>query len=271
MVDAAPGHVGHVQQAVDAAEVHERTVIGDVLDHAVDNLALFEVLDDFRALFGAGLFKNRAARNDDVAAALVHLEDFEGLRVVHQRGDVADRTDIDLAARQEGNGTIQIDGEATLDLIEDDAFDALAVLELDFETHPALLAASLLARQNGFTQRVFDALDIDLDFVADLQRAVLGLGAEFLERHAALDLEADVDNGNVLLDRGDDALGDVAFGEVRLCEGFLQKRCEIVAGGVCLGHEISWSCSDGSGHGRRGLAVEHIRSTVRLPLGAGRQ
>jgi hypothetical protein len=56
----------------------------------------------------------------DVAAALVHLEDFERLRRVHQRGDVADRADIDLAARQEGHGAVQIDGEAALDLVEDD-------------------------------------------------------------------------------------------------------------------------------------------------------
>src|SRR5690606_19049794 len=125
MVDAAPGHVGDVQQAVNAAEVNERTVIGDVLDDAVDNLAFFEVLNDFRTLLSTGLFENRTARNDDVAATLVHLEDFEGLRVVHQRSDVTDRTDVDLRTRQEGDGAIQIDGEAALDLVEDDAFDAL--------------------------------------------------------------------------------------------------------------------------------------------------
>ncbi len=100
MVDAAPCHVGDVQQAVDAAEVNERTVIGDVLDDAVNNLAFFEVLDDFRTLFGTRFFKNRTARYNDVAATLVHLEDFEGLRVVHQRGNVADRADIDLASAE---------------------------------------------------------------------------------------------------------------------------------------------------------------------------
>src|SRR5215471_3970899 len=35
MVDAAPRDVGDVQKAVDAAEINECTVIGDVLDHAV--------------------------------------------------------------------------------------------------------------------------------------------------------------------------------------------------------------------------------------------
>ena len=34
MADAAPRHVGDVQQAVDAAEVDERAVVGDVLDDA---------------------------------------------------------------------------------------------------------------------------------------------------------------------------------------------------------------------------------------------
>src|SRR5688572_26103184 len=133
MVDATPCHVGDMEQAVDAAEVDERAVIGDVLDDTLDNLAFFEVLDDFRALFCAGFFKNGTARHDDVATALVHLEDFEGLRNMHERGDVADRADVDLRTRQEGDGAIEIDGEATLDLVEDDAFNALAIAELDFE------------------------------------------------------------------------------------------------------------------------------------------
>ena len=39
MLDAAPGEVGDVQQAVDAAQVDERAVIGDVLDDALDDRA----------------------------------------------------------------------------------------------------------------------------------------------------------------------------------------------------------------------------------------
>jgi hypothetical protein len=85
MVDAAPRHVGDVQQAVDAAEIDEGTVFGDVLDHAVDSVAFGEALDEFGALFGAGFFQDRTARHDDVAAALVHLEDLERLLDAHQR------------------------------------------------------------------------------------------------------------------------------------------------------------------------------------------
>src|SRR3954453_12821107 len=52
VIDPAPGDVGDMQQAVDAAEVDERTIIGDVLDHAVDDLTLFEVLYQLLALLG---------------------------------------------------------------------------------------------------------------------------------------------------------------------------------------------------------------------------
>src|SRR5262245_16981007 len=85
MIDAPPRHVGDVKQAVDAAEVDEGAVIGDVLDHAVDDLALFETGDDLAALFGAGLFEHGTARHDDIAAAAVHLQDLERLRHVHER------------------------------------------------------------------------------------------------------------------------------------------------------------------------------------------
>src|SRR6202042_753552 len=103
VIDPPPCDIGDVQQAVDAAEVDERTVIGDVLDDAVDDLTLFEVLHQLLALFGAGLFQNRTARHHDVAAAAIHLEYLERLRVVHQRRDVPDRTNIDLRTRQEGH------------------------------------------------------------------------------------------------------------------------------------------------------------------------
>src|ERR1700687_3255051 len=116
VIDPAPGDIGHVQQAVDAAEIDERTVIGDVLDHAVDDLAFFEILHQFLALFGAGLFQHGTARHHDVAAAAIHLEDLERLRIVHQRCDVADRADIDLAAWQEGHCTVEVAGEAGLGL-----------------------------------------------------------------------------------------------------------------------------------------------------------
>ena len=111
-------------------------------------------------------------------------------------------------------GAVEIDGEAALDLVEDHAFDALALGELLFELDPALFAAGLVARQDGFAQRVFDALDIDFDHVAHLEGAVLGLGAEFLQRDAAFDLQTDVDDDHVFFDGDDAAADNLAFSQI---------------------------------------------------------
>ncbi len=175
MVDAAPSHVGDVQQAVDAAEVDERAVVGDVLDQAVDDLALGEAGDDVGALLGARLLEHGAARDDDVAAAAVHLQDLERLLLMHQRADVAHGADVDLRARKERHGAVEIDREAALDLVEDDARHLLALLVQLLEAGPALLAARLVAREHGFTERVLDALEVNFHRVADLE--VLGLPA----------------------------------------------------------------------------------------------
>ena len=43
MLDALPGEIGDMQQAVDATEIDERAVVGEVLDHALDDLAFLQV------------------------------------------------------------------------------------------------------------------------------------------------------------------------------------------------------------------------------------
>ena len=232
MVDATPRDIGDVQQAIDAAEVDERTVIGDVLDDTVDHLTLFEVLHQFLALLGAGLFQNRASRHHDVAATAIHLEDLERLRIVHQRSDVADRADIDLRARQEGDSAVEVDGEAALDLIEDDTVDLLVVVEGLLELAPALFAPRLVARQHGFAECILDPVEKHLDFIADLEVAFTAGPGEFAQRHAAFGFQADIDDGHVFLDRNHLALDDGAFLKVAAGKGLIEHRGEIVAGGT---------------------------------------
>jgi hypothetical protein len=49
-----------VQQAVDAAEIHERTVIGQVLDDALDDGAFLQLVEQLAALGAVFLFDDRA-------------------------------------------------------------------------------------------------------------------------------------------------------------------------------------------------------------------
>ena len=234
VVDPLVAHVGDVQQAVDTAEVDEGAVIGDVLDHAVDHLAFGQLVDQLAALFGAGFFKHGAARHDDIAAAAIHLEDLEGLGHVHQRGDVAHGADVDLAAGQEGHGAVEVDGEAALDAAEDAAFDALAFAEFVFELVPGGFAAGAVAAEHRFAFGVFDAVDIDFDFIADAGSG-FGFGAlEFLEIDAAFAFEADIDMRHAVFDGSDGALDDAAFeaAVIGATELLVEHGREIVAGGI---------------------------------------
>src|SRR5690606_1632827 len=238
MRHALPRHVRDVQQAVDAAQVDERAVVGDVLDDAFADFALLQLADQLRALLSAGFFQDGAARNDDVAARTVHLKDGEGLFLAHQRADVADRTDVDLRAGQEGRGAAQVDGEAALDAADDGAVDRLAFGEHGFQTGPGFFAARLVAADDRFTQGVFDALQIDFDVVADPGQDSAVALAELAHGDAAFGLQTDVDDADVFFNADDAAVNDLASAKVAALQLFVEERGEIVAGGV-----------EGFGHG----------------------
>ena len=120
--------------------------------------------------------------------------------------------------------------------------DLLVVLERLLELAPAFLAARLVAREHRLAERVLDALQIDLDLVADLDFVAAAGAGEFAERDAAFGLQADVDDGEVLLDADDGALDDGAFLQIALAEGLIEHRGKIFArgrGSGSSGHEVS--------------------------------
>ena len=61
MVDVAPAQLGDVDQAVDAVEVDERAEVDDVRDHALDDLADVERVEDALAHLAPLLLEHRAA------------------------------------------------------------------------------------------------------------------------------------------------------------------------------------------------------------------
>ena len=130
--------------------------------------------------------------------------------------------DIDLAAGQKRHGAIEIDREAALDPAEDDAGDPLAVLVGLLELLPGLFAARAFAAERGLPARGLEALDVDLDLVADLHLGRLARCCEFLERNAAFHLEPDIDQGGVVLDRQHGALHDASLEARRVVEELVE-------------------------------------------------
>ena len=129
MLDAAPGEIGDVQQAVDAAQVHERAVIGDVLDDALDHCAFLQAGEQRLALGALRRFQHCAARYHHVVALAVELDDLEIHLLVFVGRGVLDRADIHQRTRQEGADAVHHDSETALDLAVDHALHERALFE----------------------------------------------------------------------------------------------------------------------------------------------
>src|SRR5690554_7851948 len=162
MLDALPGHVGDVQQAVYAAQVNERTVVGEVLDDTLDNLAFLQGFQQGFALGAVLGFEYGTAGNDNVVALLVQLDDLEFQFLAFQVRGIANRTDIDQRTRQERTDGVDVDGKATFDLAVDDTLDDFFCGESCFEDFPGFGALGLLAGQFGLTEAVFNGVQCNV-------------------------------------------------------------------------------------------------------------
>src|SRR6185503_10618503 len=167
--DAAPRHVGDVEQAVDAAEIDEGTEVGDVLDDALPHLILLELLHQLFTLAGALVLEDHAARDDDVAAALVQLDDLELELLAEQLVDVRDAAERDLRSRQERVDAHQVHHHTALDLLDQGAFHRLIVLVREADLLPHAHEVGFLLRQNDGAFLVLEVLEQDFDFVTRLE------------------------------------------------------------------------------------------------------
>ena len=73
----APSQVGDVQQAVDTAQIHKRTVIGDVFHDTFNQCAFLQVFHQGFAFFAQSGFQNGAAGYHDIVAFAVEFDHFE--------------------------------------------------------------------------------------------------------------------------------------------------------------------------------------------------
>src|SRR5579863_7002111 len=166
MLDALPRHVGDVQQAVDATQIDERAVLGEVLDHALDDRAFLQLGEQFFALGAVFLLHHRAAGDHHVVAALIELDDLEFQFFAFEVDRVAHRAHVHQRTRKEGAHAIDLDGEAALDLAGDEALDDLALVERVLEAGPGAGALGFLARQARLAEAVLERIERDFDFVA---------------------------------------------------------------------------------------------------------
>ena len=143
MRDAAPAHVGDVQQAVQAVQVDKGPEVGEVLDGALADVARHHVVEEFRALGGTFLLDQLAAAEHDVLPLEIELHHLEIVGLADVRLEIARGGDVDLRRRQESLHA-NIHNQPTLDRRLDSALDVASLLANGFDVVPVLLENGLL-------------------------------------------------------------------------------------------------------------------------------
>lgn len=200
VTDTAPCHVGDVQQAVDTTQVHEGTVFGDVLDHALNDRAFAQRFHQLGALFAHRSFHHSTARQHDVVALAVQLDDLELHGLAFERRHVLDRARIEQRARQEGTDAVDQNGQAALDLAIDGTGHEVARLQCGFQRQPRGQTLGLVARQDGVAVAVFDGVNRHRHEVAHLDFDLALVVAELVDGHIGLGLQAGVNHHEVVFD-----------------------------------------------------------------------
>ncbi len=213
VVDAAPGHVRDVEQAVDAAQVHEGPVLRDVLDRPHEDLALFEGLQGLELALGVLLLEDGLPAEDDVAPLLVDLDDAHAELLPLERVQVPHGPDVDLAPGQEGADP-DVHREAALHPLDDPADDDAALLVGALHVVPDLHLLGLFLGQDDVAFLVLGLLEKHVHHVSALHRDLAVLVAELLDGDDPLRFVADVDDDFRLRHLQHHALHHLAFGEV---------------------------------------------------------
>ena len=136
-----------MDEAVDAVEVDEGAEVDDVGDGALDDVADVELVDDLLTDLLALLFEDGAARQHDVVAVAVHLDDAAVELLADVLGKVLHAADVDQRGGQEA-AHAEVEDEAALDDLDDRALHRRAALVRVLDALPRLLEAGPLLAQD---------------------------------------------------------------------------------------------------------------------------
>ncbi len=232
MGETTPAHVGDVEQAVEASHVNECAVVGEVLDDAGEDRALFESREGDGLLLVLLLFEDLLAGDDDVAALLVELDDADFDLGADVAVEIADGTNLDLGSGQERLDA-DVDGQATLDAADNHSLDGSLGVGRLFELVPNLVTQSLLVADE-IAALLFLALNDHFDDVADVELRRTGVVEHLIQRNETFGLETDIDHRMLVGDLDDGTRDDGLFGRHRLGGVFLGSLLAVEAL-ECLG------------------------------------
>jgi hypothetical protein len=141
----------------------------------------WQVLHESAALCGEFLLDDRTARDHDVVALLVQLDDLELEGLAFEIRGIAHRAHVDERAGEERADVFDFHREAALDAAGDDAGDDLGFVERFFESGPRARALRLLTGEAGLARAVLDRVECDLHVIAGFDLHLAAFILELLE------------------------------------------------------------------------------------------
>src|SRR4029450_11015094 len=202
-----------MNEAVHPAEGDEGPEVDDVGDRALDDVAGVEAVEDPLPLLLALLLEHGAARENDVVARAVELDDLGLELLAEELVEVLHATDVDERRGQEA-AHAEVEDEAALDDLYHAAGDRLALLVGTLDRLPRDLEARALLREDqpalGVLLRQHERGDVvtHRDLVLGVDRAA---NRQLGDRDDALRLVADVHEHLVLVHADDGAVDDLPF------------------------------------------------------------
>src|SRR3954463_2164235 len=233
MVDVAPRQLADVDEAVHTVEIDERAKVDDVRDRPRDDVARVEPVEDALAVGLALLLEDCAAREHDVVARAVQLDDLAAQLLPQELVEILDAADVDERGRQEP-AHAEVEDEPALHDLDDAAVHRLALLMRRLDRLPGDLEAGALLREDqptfGVLLRHHERGDLvaDADLVRRVHRAA---DRQLADGDDAFRLVTDVDENLVLVDANDRAVHDLALVDGR--ERRLVVGNQLAGLGVC--------------------------------------
>ena len=208
--------------------------------------ALFQMLKRLAAFLRLLFFQKLLARDHDVAALFIELDDgdFHGLAL--HAIEIADGTQIDLRTWQKGACAMDVDGQSALDAFDDNALDRLLFVVSALNLIPRAQPLRLQVREVDIALFGFALFAHYVDLVAGLELRLALVIENLRDRNHAFGLGSDIDDH---MGRGQ--FHYAAFDDVVLADGFLGFGLEALQG---RGKVIAGSCR-GLGDGSRGNIV----------------
>ena len=206
VLHAVPGQIGHMDEAIHAADVHERAEVGQAADDAGDDLILLDLLPGLLLL----VHQVRLAAGDDALLGLVDLDDLDGHRLADELADVLDEAAGQVGSRDERTDAHHISDQAAVDGLAAGGFHIGAGVVLGNELFPVLGGHDLALGKEHIALAVVQLDHFSLDLVVNL---AVG-GDQIVLLDVAISLAGNAHDNTVVAHLGDNTFDNLTGAEL---------------------------------------------------------